>query len=440
METIRDSAFGKLVRFFSGYRLLLYPEEIHDVTWRNYLGRPEASQEESMTPDSEEFYELHALYTVVSQASRRRRRRPPLKSVLAGPWRGTQDGSSEVIGWSDAGDMNIIRAHGLGMNIRAPRIVFVFFQFGVIYAKNIGMLLAFRFITGFMGSPVLATGGVSIRDMWDPTIRDYIIAIWASFAIAAPVLSPLVEEFAASISGFALVFIFFFLPETFTPNILSRRARRIRRIKSDQRHASEAEIEIARVAPRDVLFEALVPFLIVFEEKHGFNLGETGLVFLSIMIGAVFIALPVYSYWKYRWQSRHINPDSYLSPEEHLPPACLEAIYLSISLFYIHWIVSIITCMLFIFRGYLIFNGIFCYETQGYPMYAASVLAGNDFLRLTFGGGFPLFAMQMFYNLSVGWACMLLGCLTVLFAPYPFLSYRYGERIRMRSKYAQHGN
>ncbi|QMW36763.1 hypothetical protein G4B84_012292 [Aspergillus flavus NRRL3357] len=227
METIRDSAFGKLVRFFSGYRLLLYPEEIHDVTWRNYLGRPEASQEESMTPDSEEFYELHALYTVVSQASRRRRRRPPLKSVLAGPWRGTQDGSSEVIGWSDAGDSEnpqnwSIRKKVLvtlliclltffiyiGSAIYTPGIpgvaqqfVFVFFQFGVIYAKNIGMLLAFRFITGFMGSPVLATGGVSIRDMWDPTIRDYIIAIWASFAIAAPVLSPLVEEFAASVKG-----------------------------------------------------------------------------------------------------------------------------------------------------------------------------------------------------------------------------------------------
>jgi DHA1 family multidrug resistance protein-like MFS transporter len=108
MDTIRDSAFGKLVRFFSGYRLLLYPEEIDDVTWRKYLGRPEASQEESMTPGSEEFYELHALYTVVSQASRRRgRRRPPLKSVLAGPWRGIQDGSPEVIGWSDAGDSEV---------------------------------------------------------------------------------------------------------------------------------------------------------------------------------------------------------------------------------------------------------------------------------------------------------------------------------------------
>jgi DHA1 family multidrug resistance protein-like MFS transporter len=40
-------------------------------------------------------------------------------------------------------------------------VVFVFFQFAVIYARNFGMLLAFRFLTGFFGSPVLATGGVS---------------------------------------------------------------------------------------------------------------------------------------------------------------------------------------------------------------------------------------------------------------------------------------
>ena len=41
-------------------------------------------------------------------------------------------------------------------------IIFVFFQFAVIYAKNLGMLLAFRFLTGFFGSPVLATGGASL--------------------------------------------------------------------------------------------------------------------------------------------------------------------------------------------------------------------------------------------------------------------------------------
>jgi DHA1 family multidrug resistance protein-like MFS transporter len=37
-------------------------------------------------------------------------------------------------------------------------VVFVFFQFGVIYAKNIGMLLAFRFITGLWARPSLQQG------------------------------------------------------------------------------------------------------------------------------------------------------------------------------------------------------------------------------------------------------------------------------------------
>ena len=110
METIRDSAFGKLVRFFSGYRLLLYPEERDDLTWRQYLQRPEAHQEEEMTPvSSREFYEMNSLYTVMSQASRRRRGRPPLRSVLAGPWRGIKEESPEVIGWGGSDDSEVGR-------------------------------------------------------------------------------------------------------------------------------------------------------------------------------------------------------------------------------------------------------------------------------------------------------------------------------------------
>jgi len=50
-------------------------------------------------------------------------------------------------------------------------VVFVFFQFAVIYAKNFGMLLAFRFLTGLFGSPVLATGGASLGDMYKPAKR-----------------------------------------------------------------------------------------------------------------------------------------------------------------------------------------------------------------------------------------------------------------------------
>jgi MFS transporter, DHA1 family, multidrug resistance protein len=64
--------------------------------------------------------------------------------------------------------------------------VFVFFQFAVIYAKNFGMLLAFRFLTGLFGSPVLAIGGASLADMYKPFKRAYAIAVWGLAAICGP--------------------------------------------------------------------------------------------------------------------------------------------------------------------------------------------------------------------------------------------------------------
>ena len=145
-------------------------------------------------------------------------------------------------------------------------VVFVFFQFAVIYAKNFGMLLAFRFLTGFIGSPCLATGAASMGDIWNPQARDYMIGIWGCFAISAPVLGPLIGGFAASakgwtwtiwpllwVSGFTLVILFFLLPETYAPNILCRRARRIRRITGNPDYMSESEIELRQLEPKVVL-------------------------------------------------------------------------------------------------------------------------------------------------------------------------------------------
>lgn len=68
--------------------------------------------------------------------------------------------------------------------------IFVFFEFAVIYPTNFGMLMAFRFLTGFIGSPALATGAASMADMWSPKLRDYMIVVWGMFAISAPVLGP----------------------------------------------------------------------------------------------------------------------------------------------------------------------------------------------------------------------------------------------------------
>lgn len=71
-------------------------------------------------------------------------------------------------------------------------VVFVFLQFAVVYAKNYGMLMAFRFLTGFFGSPVLATGGATIADMYKPSKQVYGLAIYGTACVLGPVFGPLV--------------------------------------------------------------------------------------------------------------------------------------------------------------------------------------------------------------------------------------------------------
>lgn len=50
------------------------------------------------------------------------------------------------------------------------------------------MLMAFRFLTGFFGSPALATGGATIADMYRPQKQAYGLAVWGIGAVCGPVL------------------------------------------------------------------------------------------------------------------------------------------------------------------------------------------------------------------------------------------------------------
>ncbi|KAH9974385.1 major facilitator superfamily domain-containing protein [Lactifluus volemus] len=72
--------------------------------------------------------------------------------------------------------------------------LFVVFQVSTALATNFGMLMAFRFITGFVGSPVLATGGATVADMYVPKKRAYgspsgvpsqwLLLLWAPLSAA----------------------------------------------------------------------------------------------------------------------------------------------------------------------------------------------------------------------------------------------------------------
>ena len=165
-------------------------------------------------------------------------------------------------------------------------IVFVALQLPVIFAKNFGMLLAFRFLTGFIGCTVLATCGACRSDMYRPQKRAYAIAIWGISAVSGPVLGPLIGGFAAQyeswqwtiwelmwLSGFTLVLLIFFLLETSSSNILYRRARRLRVLTGNEKLTCEPELAAEKMTGKDIAMIALVrPFTLNFTEPMVFLL------------------------------------------------------------------------------------------------------------------------------------------------------------------------
>lgn len=50
---------------------------------------------------------------------------------------------------------------------------------------------------------------------------------------------------------------------------------------------------------------------------------------------------------------------------------------------------------------------------------------------------FPLFGNQMYEKLGFQWASSLLAFLTVAMMPFPYIFFRYGKRIRSKSRYAK---
>lgn len=99
----------------------------------------------------------------------------------------------------------------------------------------------------------------------------------------------------------------------------------------------------------------------------------------------------------------------------------------------IHWIAPLLAGVVFGAGN----TGVFIYSsnylTHSYEMYAASALAGNSVIRSILGGVLPLAGSAMYGTLGPNWAGTMLGLLEVLIVPIPFVFYKYGHKIRMKS-------
>ncbi|THX81932.1 putative caffeine resistance protein 5 [Aureobasidium pullulans] len=544
-DLFRDAPVGQMIRWMTKNKYLQYPEEKDTSMYGKFINReksgnmarygqpnpPEDEEKEEKQNDNQDWHDI--------EFSQRESCNPEKgKDVNLVDWWGPNDPecptnwnqgkkffvtfliclltTSIYIGASiySAGEQQItmvfgvstvvatigltlfVAGYGLGPTIWSPMSEIPQIGRNPIYmnAVNIGMLFAFRFLTGFFGSPVLATGGASLADMYVSRKRAYAIAIWGISAICGPVLGPLVGGFAAQhedwtwpiwelvwLSGFCWVVLMFCLPETSGNNLLLRRTKRLRKLIGNQNLRCEAELIGEGMSTKDIAIMSLVDsrslsvacvltiqkpgivfalnlyialiygllyvwfesFVIVFIDIYGFNLGEEGLAYLGILIGA-FAILPPFFLYLYRILEPQFDDKGDLKPEKRLPPACVGAFMIPICLFWfgwsaradVHWIMPIIGSAFFSMGSVLLFNSVLNYLPDAYPEYAASVLAGNDFMRSAFGAGFPLFARAMYNDLGVNWASSTLGFLAIAFIPIPFALYFYGETLR--EKYSKH--
>jgi hypothetical protein len=83
-----------------------------------------------------------------------------------------------------------------------------------------------------------------------------------------------------------------------------------------------------------------------------------------------------------------------------------------------------------------IFISTYQYLIDAYEAHAASALVGITFVRYIVAGGMVVASVPFYKNVGVHWVLTVLGCVSALLAPVPFVFWRFGARIRRRSRYA----
>ena len=102
----------------------------------------------------------------------------------------------------------------------------------------------------------------------------------------------------------------------------------------------------------------------------------------------------------------------------------------------LHWIGPTIGVMIFTLGIFVVIQCIFLYLPLTYPQYAASLFAGNDFLRSTLAAGTIHFSSPLYINLGIGPGVSLLAGLTCGCILGVFALWYFGAWLRAKSRFA----
>ncbi|ETS79764.1 hypothetical protein PFICI_09617 [Pestalotiopsis fici W106-1] len=367
------------------------------------------------------------------------------------------------------------------------------FTLGTALSPNWAALIVFRLLAGICASAPLTIVGGMFADIYDdPVTRGRAIAFFMATITTAPSVAPAIsgslsENYSWRWTFWAAVIIaaaswipLVFLPETFGPVILKKRARKMRKNMSEKGQApvqSYAPIElevkdwrhvVGVVLARPLRMMVTEPIVIavcfylaiiyaifymffqaypiVFKGIYGMSASTSGLMFLPISAGTCAALLLFFLYDAFLQRSRlKGKPWTQREESRRLPLACIGGPLLAISLLWmgwsaredVHWLVPCLAGAPFGLGNLLIFMAFLNYLADAYKVFAASALAASACTRSVFGAVLPLATTSMYDNLGVGWASTLLAFVSLAMSALPFIFIRYGEVIRSNSTFCQ---
>ena len=200
-----------------------------------------------------------------------------------------------------------------------------------------------------------------------------------------------------------------------------------------------------------LLYTFVVASPSIFLKVYGFSIGAQGLTFLGFIVGCsvACVTIILIDCLHYQPKLRRVEADiegdsGHLAPEYRLYCSMIGSLVLPTSLFWfawtakgsVPWICPILAQGCAILGSVLVYVGANLYMVEVYgPLYGASAAGATSLSRYSLATAFPLFTLQMYNQLGIGWATSLLGFCTIAMAPIPWVFYRWGPRLRARSGY-----
>ncbi|KAF4550379.1 Caffeine resistance protein-like protein 2 [Elsinoe fawcettii] len=355
----------------------------------------------------------------------------------------------------------------LGRNITyfATFFCFVLCSLGLSLSKNWSLFLFFRFFQGWMGAPALATGAASLHDLFELPEMPYALIAWIT---AATHTWPMWEFFFLSIICFITMLLF--LPETLPAklahNYQKRNTPAPRRTKPLLRIPSEASV--ARIIticfmtvykPTAIMltnpavffanFYTCLTYTIyysffesfprLFLEEHHFSQRQFSLTFLAIAAGTM-VSFGPYLLWARWWKRNYALIDEGRRAERCLEPAVFSSILIPVGLVLFasatdkgdNWIVPLIGVGIETAGLFVVLECLVNYLLVAYQKDAASLLAGNDFMRSVLAAGGIIFSQPMYDHLGVRTSVLLLASLTACCVAGMVALYLWGHKLRVR--------